>query len=83
MESSLGLSSVQHLSSLDSLTSYQHSLIKGHLVDMDNRFNRIFPSFISLYSEFSLSHRVIDNFSDQFSFNLFNKHHDNNKKICI
>jgi len=50
---------------------------------MDNRFNRIFPSFIPLHSEFSPGHRVIDNFSDQFSFNLFNKHHDNNKKICI
>jgi len=50
---------------------------------MDNRFNRIFPSFIPLHSEFSPGHRVIDNFSDQFSFNLFNKHYDNNKKICI
>ena len=83
MESSLGSSSVQHSSSLDSLTSYQCSLIKDHLVDIDNRFNGIFPSFITLHSEFSPSHRVIDNFSDWFLFNLFNKHHDNNKKICI
>ena len=83
MELSLGSSSVQHSSSLDSLTSRQHSLIKGHLVDMNNRFNGIFPSFIPLHSEFSSGHRVIDNFSDWFSFNLFNKHHDNNKKICI
>ena len=50
---------------------------------MDNRFNRIFPSFIPLHSESSPGHRVIDNFSDQFLFNLFNKHHNNNKKICI
>ena len=64
MELSLGSSSVQHSSSLDSLTSRQHSLIKGHLVDINNRFNRIFPSFISLHSEFSSGHRVIDNFSD-------------------
>jgi len=50
---------------------------------MVNRFNRIYPSFIPLHSEFSSSHRVIDNFSDRFSFSLFNKHHDDNKKICI
>ena len=48
---------------------------------MDNRFNRIFPSFIPLHSEFLPGHRVIDNFSDQFSFNLFNKHYDNNMII--
>ena len=83
LELSLGSSFVQHLSSLNLLASHQHSLIKGHLVDMDNRFNRIFPSFISLHSEFSSSYRVINNFSDCFSFNLFNKHHDNDKKICI
>ena len=50
---------------------------------MDNRFNGIFPSFIPLHSEFSPSHRVIDIFSDQFSFNLYNKQNNNNKKIHI
>ena len=83
MRLSLSSSFVQHSSSLDSLTSHQCFLIKGHLVDIDNRFNGIFSSFISLHSEFSPGYRVIDNFSDQFSFNLFNKHHDDNKKICI
>jgi len=50
---------------------------------MDNRFNGIFPFFIPLHSEFSSSYRVIDNFSDKFSFNLFNNHHHDNIKIYI
>ena len=77
MELSHGVSTLQHSSLLDSLTSYQCSLIKGHLVDINNRFNGIFSSFISLYSEFSPGYRVIDNFSDWFSFNLYNKQKDN------
>ena len=44
---------------------------------MDNRFNGIFPSFTLLHSEFSPSYRVIDNFSDQFIFNIYNKQKDN------
>ena len=81
MESPYGVSTLQHSALLDSLTSHQCSLIKGYLVNIDNRLNRIFPSFIPLYSEFSPSHRVIDNFSDQFSFNLYNKQKDNKIRI--
>ena len=33
----------------------------------------MFPSFSPLYLELSLGFRIIDSFSDQFSFNLFNK----------
>ena len=71
-------SSIQHSSSLDSLTKYQCSLIKGYLVNMDNRFNKIFPSFVPLHPEFSSGNRVIDIFSNHFSFNLFSK-----KKIIV
>ena len=71
------LSTSHHSASLDSLTGCQWSLIKSHLVDMDNRFNKIFPSFIPLYSELSPGHRIIDNFSDCFVFNLYNKQKEN------
>jgi len=47
---------------------------------MVNRCNGIFPSFTPLHSEFSPGHKIINNFSDQFLFNLYNKQKDN--KIC-
>jgi len=49
-------------------------------VDIDNRFNGIFPSFSPLHSELFPSYRIIDNFSDQFVFNLHSKQKDN--KTC-
>ena len=52
---------------LNSLTNQQCSLIKGYLVNMANRLNKCFPSFISLHLEFSPRLRVIDNFSDDKS----------------
>ena len=61
----------------DFLTNWQHSLIKSHLVNMANRFNESFPSFILLYSEFSPRLRIIDNFSDHILFNVCNKGKDN------
>ena len=61
---------------LDSLTNRQWSLVKGHLVDSANRVNECFPSFNPLNSEFYPGLRVIDNFSDRISFNLFNKEKD-------
>ena len=47
------------------------------MVDSANRTNECFPSFNPLDSEFSPSLRVIDNFSDYISFNLYNKEKDN------
>jgi len=46
-------------------------------VDSANRVNECFPSFNSLNLEFYPGLRVIDNFSDRISFNLFNKEKDN------
>jgi len=77
IDSSHNASMTQHLTSLDSLTRYQWFLIKSHLVDMNNRFNEIFSSFIPLYSKLSPGHRIIDNFSDRFVFNLHSKQKDN------
>lgn len=73
----------QHSSLFGFFTSCQHTFIKSHLVDMDNRFNEVFSSFVSLHSKFSLDNRVIDNFSNRFSFNLFNKYKNNNLKVYI
>ena len=72
-----------HLFSLGSLTKCQHELIKSLLVDMDNRFNKVFPSFNPLHSEFSPSNRVIDIFPSCFSFHLFNRNKNNNFKEYI
>ena len=61
---------------LNSLTMHQYGLIKGHLVDMDNWFNEVFPSFDPLNPEFRPGDRIIDCFSNCFSFYLFNKNSD-------
>jgi len=64
----------------NSLTNQQCSLIKGYVVNMANRFNECFPSFIPLHSEFSPGLRVIDNFSDCISFNVYDKGKDNKSR---
>ena len=73
----LSTPSTHNVIPLDSLTYRQWSLIKGHLVDMTNRFNKIFPSFSPLHSEFFPECRIIDKFSDCFSFNVCIKEKDN------
>ena len=60
---------------------HQRSCVKSHLVNINNRFNRVFPSFSPLHSELSLGLRIIDNFSNCFSFNLSNK--EENAKACL
>ena len=62
---------------LDFLTNKQWSLVKSHLVDSANKVNECFPSFNPLNLEFSSGLRVIDNFSDHISYNLFNKEKNN------
>jgi len=62
---------------LDSLTNRQHSLVKGHLVDMANRHNECISPFAPLDSEFSPGLRVIDYFSDHILFNVCDKDKDN------
>ena len=64
--------------SLDLLTNRQHTLVKGHLIDLANRFNEYLSSFDPLNLEFSPGLQVIDNFSDQISF-VLNK--DKNNKL--
>ena len=73
MENKSNTPSQQHSLLLNSLTKHQHELIKGHLVDMDNCFNEVFPSFDPLNPEISPGSRIIDIFSSWFSFHLFSK----------
>ena len=62
-----------HQLSLDLLTSYQREKIKGTVINMDDRFNKILPAFDPLSKEFSPGSRVIDIFSNHFSFHPFRK----------
>ena len=71
----------QYPVSLKSLTNCQKASIKGHLVDSNNKSYGIFPSFSSLHPKLFLGFRIIDNFSDCFSFNLNNK--EKNNKIWL
>ena len=58
---------------MGSLTYRQKVLTKGHLIDSKFKSYGIFPSFSPLNPEFAPGQRIIDNFSDHFSFNLANK----------
>ena len=64
---------LQHTLSLNFLTRQQYGLIKDHLVDMDNCFNEIVPSFDPINPELFPGHRIIDMFSNCFSFQPLSK----------
>ena len=66
---------------IGSLTNCQRSLTKGHIVDSNIKSYGVFPSFSPLDPEFSPGHRIVDNFSNHFSFNLVNKKEKNHNKI--
>ena len=67
---------------IGSLTNRQRSLTKGHIVDSSIKSYGIFPSFSPLDPEFSPGHRIVDNFSNHFSFNLVNKKEKSYNKLC-
>ena len=66
---------------IGSLTNHQRSLMKGYIVDSNIKSYGIFPSFSPLDLEYSPGHRIVDKFSDHFSFNLVNKKEKNHNKI--
>jgi len=80
MESNSDTSLHLHLLLLSSLTRCQCGLIKGHLVNIDNYFNKVFSSF---NPEFSPGNRIIDCFPNCFSFHLFSKSKDQHFKLHI
>ena len=69
-----------NLYSINSLTSHQKTIAKGHLINSNNKLYGIFPVFSPLHPEFNLGSRIIDIFSDRFSFNLVSKEKNNKKR---
>jgi len=59
----------------------QRNIAKGHLIDSNNKVYGIFSSFSPFHPELAPGSRIIDNFSDCFSFNLTNKKEKD--KICF
>jgi len=57
-----------HDLSLSTLTKRQYSLLKSHVINIDNRFNEVFPAFNPINLELQPGNRISDMFSNQFSF---------------
>jgi len=81
LDESPPLSNTSNSHNIGSLTNCQRNLTKDHLIDMCNKAYGIFPSFSLFDPEFFPGHRIIDNFSDCFSFNLVNKKEKEINKI--
>ena len=79
------LINISHQLLLDSLIPNQHLKIKEPIVNMNNKFNKVFLSFDLFNKEFAPSSQLIDIFSSQFSFYLSPKQTNNNFKthICL
>ena len=58
-------------------------MIKGLIVSMDNRFNKVFPSFDLFNKEFSLGSHLIVIFHSHFLFHCSNKQSDQGIKSHI
>ena len=50
--------------SINMLTNCQKTIVKGYLIDSNNKFFGVFPLFSPLYLEFNLGFRIVDIFSD-------------------
>ena len=72
-----------HQFSLDSLTPYQQLIVKGFVVNMDDRFNEVFLAFDPLNKKFSPSSRIIDSFSNYFLFHSFKISSNKTFKTCL
>ena len=72
-----------HQLSLERLTPRQCLNIKGLVVDIDNRFNKVFPSFDIFNKKFSPGDRLIDIFPSHFSFHYTNKQSKESMKSHI
>jgi len=65
---------------LNKLMPKQQSQLHSSLIDMDNICNKFLPFFSLFDEEFFLGKRLIDSFSDQFSFHA--QKHDIKNHIC-
>ena len=79
------VSNASHPLLLDILIPKQKSIIKGLIVDIDNRFNEVFLSFDLFNKEFSPGSCLIDIFQSHFLFHYSNKQSDQGIKshICL
>jgi len=68
-----------HCLLLKKLTPKQLLNVKGSIVDVNNRLNRVFPSFIPFSSEFLPGNRLIDIYPSCFSFHSTDKHEEGRK----
>jgi len=81
IDSPFGSGKHHYLSSLIYFTEQQKTKIKGHLINANNRSYGIVSLLSPFHPEFSPSSRIIDTFSNWFSFNLSNK--EKNDKNCL
>ena len=72
-----------HCLSLDLLTKCQCEMLKGPIVNMNNRFNEVFPSFDLLNFEFSSSSRIINTYTSHFFFHPFSKQGKDSLLSCL
>ena len=66
--------------SINMLTNCQRAIIKGYLINSNNKRYEIFLLFSLLYPKLLPGSRIVDNFPEQFSFNLGSK---KNNKLCF
>ena len=66
--------------SINSLTSCQKTITKGYLIDSNDKIYGVFSAFSLLYLEFNPGSRIVDLFSDRFSFNLASIEKNNKKQ---
>jgi len=71
MDFFFGLLNNHHPSSLANVTDHQRKKIKGHLVNTNNRSHGLFLAFSPTHSELAPGSRIIDTFSNRFSFNFY------------
>jgi len=81
MDSPFSSDKHHHPSSLRCFTEWQKTKIKGHLINANNRLYNVVSSSSPLHLEFSPVLRIIDTFSNQFSFNLSNKEKNNKNRL--
>jgi len=63
--------------SINMLTNRQRTIVKGFLIDSNNKLYGVFPAFSPLHLELFPDSRIVDNFPDRFSLNLANKEKNN------
>ena len=83
LDNSSNCPSPLHVLSLNTLSKRQRGLLKSHIVDIDNRFNEVFPAFDPLNPELQSGNRVIDTFSNCFSFHSFSRSNNPSFKSCL